>query len=68
MRGALSEVGNRAQWGLLVGPGRAPVGRGAGGKLGLGGWGLCIGELKCTQVHFSVVVCICGTCEIIQKA
>jgi hypothetical protein len=53
--GGWSEVGNRAQWGLLVGPGRAGAG---GGKLGLGGWGLCIGELKCTQVHFSVVVSI----------
>jgi hypothetical protein len=48
MRRALSEVGYRAQWGLLVGPGRAG---GGGGKLGLGGWGLCIGELKCTQVR-----------------
>jgi hypothetical protein len=33
---ALSEVGYRAQWGFLVGPGRAG---GGGGKLGLGGWG-----------------------------
>jgi hypothetical protein len=37
-------------------PGRTQSGGGGGGggKLGLGGWGLCIGELKCTQVHFSV--------------
>jgi hypothetical protein len=39
-------------------PGRTRSGGGRGGKLGLGGWGLCIGELKCTQVHFSVVVYI----------
>jgi hypothetical protein len=29
-----------------------PVGSGGAG---LGGWGLCIGELKCTQLQFSVV-------------
>jgi hypothetical protein len=29
-------------------PGRTRSGAGRGGKLGLGGWGLCIGELKCT--------------------
>jgi hypothetical protein len=40
-------------------PGQTRSGAGrAGGKLGLGGWGLCICELKCTQVHFSVVVYI----------
>jgi hypothetical protein len=28
--------------------GRTRSGGGRGGKLGLGGWSLCIGELKCT--------------------
>jgi hypothetical protein len=38
-------------------PGRSRSGR---GEAGLGGWGLCIGELKCTQVHFSCRrVCVC---------
>jgi hypothetical protein len=40
-------------------PGRTRSGGGRGvGSLGLVFGGLCIGELKCTQVHFSVVVCI----------
>jgi hypothetical protein len=63
--GALSDVGNRAQWDLLVGPGRAPVRRGAGAKLGLGGWGLCIGELpRCILVSSYIYIMHLGAFSI----
>jgi hypothetical protein len=29
--------------------------------------GLCIGELKCTQVHFSITVCVCVCAHDVSK-